>query len=474
MMKQLHIVILLASVLLMIVCGCRRYADHSRGRQLLEEARASYMVSDYVEAITPLHEYIDGRRNGSIPPDTITDAEVYKFLGNIHFIYGDHLGAISNYDKALENAVLLADKTELIKLLYNKVLVYCVIGEKSRAKRAIAEIGRTDSFSSDEREYFVLMSNAYYERMFGNSGKAEDMMRQAISLVEDKGLEHYLILTPWQELAEYFTEKGEYQAAIEAVDSFHAAVSKDKESQRMLVNSARLYMQVYSQTGQTDKAQYWQARYMHLSDSLLNQNRFNKARELFDRHSAQKSKESMAKLSVTLTVQKIVISLAVIVVVGLVSLFIYRRFFRRKKVPEDVSADEAMNFPLNLPPSVCGPDAEPKYAQLYGKICSEFDENKYFRDQDFTIEKLAALLHTNVKYVSRAVHECASTNFRTFLNDRRIAEAIDILKEESQTIAIQELAARVGFASQSAFISAFKRVTSTTPSKYQRALNKAV
>lgn len=476
MMKRTsRIVIPAAAALLFMVCGCKHEADHSRGRQLLEEARACYMVSDYVEAVNPLHEYIDGRQNGSIPADTVADSEIYKFLGNIHFIYGDHLGAVQNYDKALESADLLLDKTERVKLLYNKVLVYCVLGEKEKAKRTIAEVRRTDSFNSDERDYFVLMSNAYYERIFGDGSTGEKLMHKAISLVEEQGLEHYLILTPYQELAEYLTEKGEYAAALESIDAFHAALGKDKESQRMLVNCARLYMEVYSKIGETAKAQYWQGRYMHLSDSLTNQNRFNKARELFDRHNAQNSKENISKLNAELTIRKTVVLLVIIASAGLALLFVYRRFMKHKKSPASLlGVNPPADTPPNLPLSACSADEEQKYVLLYGRICSEFDENKLFLDPEFSIEKLATFLNTNVKYVSRAVHECASTNFRTFLNDRRIAEAIKILEEESGPIAIQDLATRVGFVSQSAFIAAFKRVTSATPSKYQRALNKSL
>ena len=89
--------------------------------------------------------------------------------------------------------------------------------------------------------------------------------------------------------------------------------------------------------------------------------------------------------------------------------------------------------------------------------------------QDFSLDKLTALVGSRSKYVSQIINETYEKNFSAFLAERRIREACQILSDESlmKNYTIEAIAANLGFKSRTNFISVFKRVTGLTPTQFK-------
>ena len=107
---------------------------------------------------------------------------------------------------------------------------------------------------------------------------------------------------------------------------------------------------------------------------------------------------------------------------------------------------------------------------LLGRIRRVMRTPSEFCQDDFTIDKLAALVNSNTKYVSQVINETLGKNFNTFLNEQRINEVckrlVDTKNNGNKTN--EAIAEEVGFKSRSHFIRTFKKITGLTPTQYQR------
>ena len=87
---------------------------------------------------------------------------------------------------------------------------------------------------------------------------------------------------------------------------------------------------------------------------------------------------------------------------------------------------------------------------------------------DFSLGKLASLVHSNSKYVSWVINETYQKNFNAFVNDYRIRTArsrlADIRNYGNYTI--KAIAESVGYKSNTTFVNAFKDITGMPPSVF--------
>ncbi len=93
---------------------------------------------------------------------------------------------------------------------------------------------------------------------------------------------------------------------------------------------------------------------------------------------------------------------------------------------------------------------------------------------DLTLPKLAGIVSCSVNHLSQVINSGFGTSFFDYLNRYRIEHARALLSSpDSQNIAILNIAFTVGFNSNSAFYSAFKKRVGVTPAQYRRKqLNK--
>ncbi len=102
-----------------------------------------------------------------------------------------------------------------------------------------------------------------------------------------------------------------------------------------------------------------------------------------------------------------------------------------------------------------------------GRVMENVEE---FCSTDFSIDRLAQLVGSNPRYVSEAINEGYGKNFRAFLNDYRIKEAMQRLADNGRYghYTIKAISESVGYKSQANFISVFTRLTGMKPSIYQK------
>lgn len=117
--------------------------------------------------------------------------------------------------------------------------------------------------------------------------------------------------------------------------------------------------------------------------------------------------------------------------------------------------------------------AQSKSSQLLTQLITLFEQEKPFLDTNLTLQKVAQKLNIASRTLSQIINEQRNQNFSDFVNCYRIKEAQTLLHQAShQQHTIASIAYDSGFNSLSAFNTAFKKNTGTTPSAY-RKLKKA-
>jgi len=78
-------------------------------------------------------------------------------------------------------------------------------------------------------------------------------------------------------------------------------------------------------------------------------------------------------------------------------------------------------------------------------------------------------LARSINHLSQLINSEFGQSFHEFLNHHRIVEAKELLTQQTRgRVAIAQVAAQVGFRSNSAFYAAFRRVCQQAPSEYRR------
>jgi len=101
-------------------------------------------------------------------------------------------------------------------------------------------------------------------------------------------------------------------------------------------------------------------------------------------------------------------------------------------------------------------------------IISQMENDKYFTRSTASLSGLSKTINRSSHHVSQVINEKLNQSFFEMLATYRVEEAKTILKTElGKKLTIEEVAERVGYNSKSAFNSAFKKITSKTPSTFR-------
>ena len=102
--------------------------------------------------------------------------------------------------------------------------------------------------------------------------------------------------------------------------------------------------------------------------------------------------------------------------------------------------------------------------EIYRKVLLNFDEKKVYLDPSLSLIKLSEIVGTNTTYLSNVVNEHWGCNLRALVNRYRIEYAKQLL--ESGECGVNDIPKKSGFASRSAFYSAFQKEEGVPPISY--------
>lgn len=116
----------------------------------------------------------------------------------------------------------------------------------------------------------------------------------------------------------------------------------------------------------------------------------------------------------------------------------------------------------------------PDDERIIEKINKVMQLDKLYREENLSIGKLASILDEQEYKIRRTINgHLEYRNFFDFLNQYRIAEAVEILSDESKKqIPIIRIAMDCGYASLAPFNRAFKRIVGRSPSEFKALTEK--
>ncbi len=92
--------------------------------------------------------------------------------------------------------------------------------------------------------------------------------------------------------------------------------------------------------------------------------------------------------------------------------------------------------------------------------------DKLYIEPNLSLKSLAETINLSIHQLSELLNQEIGQNFNTFIMEFRVKAAIKLLKKEPE-MTILGIALSVGFNSNSAFYSAFKKITGKSPSDYR-------
>ena len=102
---------------------------------------------------------------------------------------------------------------------------------------------------------------------------------------------------------------------------------------------------------------------------------------------------------------------------------------------------------------------------IYKGILYQLEIRQVFLDSSLSLKKLSELLETNQTYLSNVVNRYFGCNLKELVNTYRVEYAKELLA--TGHCALSELPRSCGFASKSAFYSAFNKIVGVSPLSYQ-------
>lgn len=99
-------------------------------------------------------------------------------------------------------------------------------------------------------------------------------------------------------------------------------------------------------------------------------------------------------------------------------------------------------------------------------------DEKLYMNQSVKLNDIAQKLNTTSHQVSQLLNDNFDTNFTSFINELRVLEAKELLKEKHH-FTLEAIGFEAGFSSKSSFYAIFKKQVGVTPAQYKKEYKKS-
>lgn len=434
---------------------------------VIRRAMESYNDGSRSSDVDDLYTLIRKAENSHEIPDS-TMAKACLILANIYLNYGDYPSAVKFYKKGLK---FPRSEDMKLSLINNLAVTNCILGNEKEARFYSSQIAKLKPRDRARQQYDRIIAEAFIEKTFGSRRRSVTLFKKAITESRRMGMDTLSFgVTPISELSEYYERHGPVDSALYWLHRYENLVA-GSGSGVYIANAQQMLLRVYIATGDRDKALEYCKKYVSTIDSLVDTGNFITVSSRAERAAEEEDRSHIADLEITVSKQKLLLfAIAGLVIAGAIVWFWRRRIRHDRKLLFDRNREIAI---LESGSPETPPDTTPgqhEWNELMAKIEEVASRPETFCDPDFSLAELARLVGSNTRYVSQAINETKSENFRSYINRFRIREARNRLTNDAryEHLTIQSIGESVGFRSVSNFNIAFKKITGMTPSLYQK------
>lgn len=165
------------------------------------------------------------------------------------------------------------------------------------------------------------------------------------------------------------------------------------------------------------------------------------------------------------------VSIAILVLLVLITYYIYSSFTYKSKVAQRNQLQRQKEIELKKKIAKEALVSKGTETNLLEKL-SKFESSTRFTHKDMSLAMLASQIETNTKYLSEIIKKHKAKNFKTYINTLRINYIVNKLETESKyrNYKVSYLATSCGFSSHSSFATVFKQVKGVSPTQYINTL----
>lgn len=429
---------------------------------------------DYPEALGYFHQ---GYREARKADNRKAMVTMLSNIGYIYYILNDPHGM----EYALE-AVNLVSKYEKDPLYSSQAYMGLALMQATNHMYhdALATLDHTDSLISGNR-LKQLAPLSYATRgdiltRLGNCKEAEKYYEKAIRMLPYAEPSFGVLATMRYGIAK------ERQKEYHSADSLYRKALAFSTAYRNLEFRADILLalaKLHSHIGNKDDALHFFNRYHNFNDSL------NKSRMVQDFNSLvttnlrlEKENELQKYRISNLRTQRIAticVSLLTVLVIVIITMSMTHRKQRRlhdatvRRLLESNKINGAATQISSSGDNNASAPADSALEEIFRAIDRKMKEDKAYRDRNISLESVAVSLDSNRTYISKAVNAYAGVSFSRYVNTFRIQEALAILSDPDGDIRVKEIAAQVGFSSDSVLSKTFKKEVGMSPMEFRKS-----
>lgn len=432
-------------------------------------------------------------------------AESYKDIGNVYSSFSDFERSKVLYEKSYSLSKKIGDVDFTNKILNNLVGAYCFSGDVDKATQYY-DLLLENKENSARYRYDVLINKSVILAYSGKFNEAATSYRATKEFILANNMDITRLGTVNSCLAMLYKSENKLDSALFFLKENEVEARKANKVD-LLTETLKDMASIYEMKGNREKALTYKMAYLDLSDSIFNQQEFNSLKNAQFKYEMDKSgaeinslREEQRDNEIKIAMQwriLAIVSIGCAIVLALLAI-VYRQKrklrgayndlfdrnnanmeserFYKKRLADSESRVKALTEELQKEPEpVAVQESQSSLSQqqrekLIADISRVMDESQEFCDSDFSIDRLATLIGSNTKYVSQVINDEYGKNFRTFLSEYRIKEAMLRLadKERYGNLTIKAIAESVGYKSQANFIAVFTKQTGIKPSIYQK------
>ncbi len=394
-------------------------------------------------------------------------------IGNIYFRFGQ-VDIARQYDiRALK---VCRDSMLMVGILSN-------LGDSADRPDSVRfYLNRALDISGRHRDIYrgaILSNLALYHQRQGQFDEAAKYFRMALANARSReDVESEAETLHLQ--ARLFQERGMADSAFHYI-AHSNSLAEQNNLLRIEVDNYLAMSEFEEIKGRKEAAFEYFKTYARLRDSTLNTEIFGDINQLQRLYEVSKTNQQIEQLTIdrllkqrTITYQMLVMGLLVL---ACVIFFLQKRNLNRayKVLMEknlrlfEIKDKNQDKFSKEYHKSLDGETQQ----KLMEQILAVMEDAPTVCDTEFSLDRLAQLVHSNHAYVSQVINTVSGMNFRSFLIGYRIREAQQLFSEpDSAKYTIEAVAGMVGFKSRTAFREAFKEITGVTPVFYIRSLRR--
>lgn len=436
-------------------------------------------------------------------------AELYKNIGNIYCSHNDFSMGETFYNKALNIALELKDTILQNTIYYNLAGAYCFNREIDKAKNTYHLLVSNPRLRPMDQYSAMMIEGLLLENDL-NSTKAIEVYQKTAKFSIQNDLEYIYTASAYSGIARVYERIGILDSALCYLKKNEVMGLKAMKMD-LLISTYQHLSEIFRKKNETEKSLSYKFKYLNLSDSVMNQKNFNELKNAqflaeMDKHEAIITQLTTDKKNNEIQIQhqrRWLLTVSIFSFFILILLFIaykqkhslsiaYSDLFDRNQEQLEMDSfykkrlsilenelqkvraeqEESKNNKIENPKLALQKEEvnTPQKEKLLADILFIMDNTLEFCNSDFTVERLAMMVNSNSRLVSQTINEIYNKNFRSFLNDYRIKEAMRRLSDMDNYghYTIQAIAESVGYKSQANFISVFTKQTGIKPSMYQR------